>query len=62
MPIINTAALRVGDYVNIDNENRTGRRNSEGGKGYLETVQPTYNVRYVLTGLLSPNVNRSRIH
>ena len=34
MHIINTAALRIGDYVNIDNENRTGRENSEGGKGY----------------------------
>ena len=51
-----------GDYVEIDPESRSGRRDSEGGKGFIEALHPTLDVRYVISGLLSPSVDSSRIH
>ena len=53
--------FRVGDYVEVDGENRIGRRNSEGGKAYIADVSPTISVRYVISGLLSPSVVKERI-
>ena len=56
------SCFRVGDYVDVDSECRTGRVDSEGGKGYIESLSPTIDVRYVISGLLSPAVDRNRIH
>ena len=56
-------ALTVGDYVYVSPENRTGRRNSEGGNGYITQLSPQINVKYVIgSALFSPNVNARRIH
>ena len=48
--------------MEVDPENRIGRRNSEGGKAYVATVSPTISVRYVISGLLSQSVVKERIH
>ena len=53
--------IRVGDYVNVASENRTGHRSSEGGNGYISAMTPSVSVRYVVSGLLSPNVDKKRI-
>jgi hypothetical protein len=53
---------RIGDYVKVDPENRIGRRDSEGGLGFIEAISPGYNVRYLVPNRLSPNVNEGRIH
>ena len=54
--------FRVGDYVNVDAECRTGKPDSEGGKAYISAVEPTVDVQYVISGLLSPDVARERLH
>ena len=54
--------FRVGDYVDVDSEHRTGHSDSEGGKGYIEEITPNINVRYVISGLLSPDVAVRRLH
>ena len=53
--------LRVGDYVSVDPEHRSGSRDSEGGTAYISSFAPSIGVKYVVSGRISPNVNRSRI-
>ena len=56
-------ALTVGDYVHVAPEARSGRRNSEGGNGFILSLSPSIKVKYVIdSGISSPNVNPRRIH
>ena len=55
-------AVRVGDYVRVDSERRVGRPDSEGGNGYIVCTSPSIDVRYVVSGLLSPDVDSCRVH
>jgi hypothetical protein len=52
----------VGEWVDIDPDNRVGRRNSSGGRAIIRSNQPSYNVRYLLYNHLSQDVDESRIH
>ena len=55
--------LFVGMYVDIDPENRVGRRNSEGGRGIVTAINNTdISVKYMWSHLTSPRVNQSQIH
>ena len=55
-------ALTVGDYVHVAPETRSGRRNSEGGNGYILSLSPSIKIKYVIdSGVLSPDVNPNRI-
>jgi hypothetical protein len=50
-----------GSYVDVEPEERTGRRDSEGGKAYVVHVDGRFDVRYVIGNIFSPNVDVSRI-
>jgi hypothetical protein len=54
-----------GSLVDVESEERRGRRDSEGGKAYVVKVESgenrTYDVQYIIGNLLSPNVAVSRI-
>ena len=61
----------VGNLVEVEKEHRTGRRDSDGGRAYIlainndpngcGTKRPQYDVKYVVGGIVSPNVKRRRI-
>ena len=53
--------LRVGDYVDVAAVNHVGRRDSDGGKGYVECLSPNISVQYIVTNLLPPSVDCQRI-
>ena len=48
--------------MDVNPECRSGRRDSEGGKGHIEAIHPTIDICYVISGLLSPSANSNRIH
>jgi hypothetical protein len=52
----------IGEWVDVDPDNRVGRRNSTGGRAIINTNDPTYSVSYILDNHLSQDVDESRIH
>ena len=61
MNIETSLNICLGDYVKVDAVHHVGRQDSEGGAGFVESLSPM-NVRYVISGLLSPAIDRQRIH
>jgi hypothetical protein len=61
----------VGNLVEVEKEHRTGRRDSDGGRAYIlainndpngrGTKRPQYDVKYVVGGIICPNVKRRGI-
>ena len=53
----------IGDYVVVDPEVRVGRRDSEGGSGFIVGVsEEAVAFEYVISRLVSPVANRRRLH
>jgi hypothetical protein len=52
----------VGEWVDVDPEQRRGRRDSEGGRAIIKEIEPSYNLQYLVGGQLSQEVDEQRIH
>ena len=55
--------LFVGMWVDVEGEIRSGRRNSEGGRGMITNINEnnSVSIKYTISNLMSPDVKSARV-